>query len=175
VIAIGEIGLDKYHDDVELPVQICAFEAQLDLAHSVGLPVLIHNREADLEMESILRHWYLDQVQQKTGILHAFSSSLEFAKSAVEMGFFLGFGGPITYKNADSKREVISEISRDRIVLETDAPFLSPQPRRGKRNEPAFTVFIAEEIARIWETSLDVVTKTTTQNAARIFQWNNLM
>jgi TatD DNase family protein len=175
VIAIGEIGLDKYHDDVDLPVQICAFEAQLELARSISLPVLIHNREADLEMDSILHHWFHDQVPEKTGILHAFSSSVEFARSSVEMGFYLGFGGPITYKNAGSKPQVLREIHKDRIVLETDAPFLSPQQKRGKRNEPAFTVFVAEEIARIWETSLDVVKEITTQNAARIFQWNNLM
>lgn len=174
VVAIGEIGLDKYHDDVDLAVQMTAFESQLELARILNLPVLIHNREADLETETILNRWFKETAHSRKGILHAFSSSLEFAKSAVEMGFYLGFGGPVTYKNAESKRQVIREIQRDRIVLETDAPFLSPQPKRGKRNEPAFTVFIAEEIARIWDTSLDMVTEITTQNAARIFQWNNL-
>jgi TatD DNase family protein len=174
VVAIGEIGLDKYHDDVDLAVQMTAFESQLELARSLNLPVLIHNREADPEMAGTLNRWFSEGRKSRNGILHAFSSSLEFAKAAVEMGFFLGFGGPVTYKNAGSKRQVIREIQRDRIVLETDAPFLSPQPKRGKRNEPAFTVFIAEEIAKIWDTSLDMVTEITTQNAARIFQWNNL-
>ncbi len=175
VVAIGEIGLDNYHDDVEMPVQMSAFEAQLDLARSINLPVLIHNREADNEMKATLQNWYEGETRTRTGILHAFSSSLEFARFAVDAGFYLGLGGPVTYKNSASKKEVISEIRRDRVVLETDAPFLSPQPKRGKRNEPSFTVFIAEEIAKIWETSFTEVTEITTQNAARIFQWNNLM
>lgn len=175
VVAIGEIGLDNYHDDVEMPVQMSAFDAQLDLALSINLPVLIHNREADEEMKSTLLRRYDGKTNTRTGILHAFSSPLEFARLAVDLGFYLGFGGPITYKNSGSKKEVISEIRRDRIVLETDAPFLSPQPKRGRRNEPSFTVFIAEEIANIWKTSFTEVTETTTQNAARIFQWNNLM
>lgn len=174
VIAIGEIGLDKYHDDVELPVQITVFEAQLDLARSIRLPVLVHNREADAEMGAILEKWFSGKDYPDAGILHAFSSPLEFAQSAVAMGFSLGFGGPVTYKNAELKRHVLREIDRQRVVLETDAPFLSPQPKRGKRNEPAFTVFIADEIARIWNTTIDEVMDLTTQNAARIFQWNNL-
>ncbi len=175
VVAIGEIGLDNYHDDVEMPVQMAAFEAQLDLARSSNLPVLIHNREADKEMKASLQKWYEGLTNTRTGILHAFSSPLEFARFAVDTGFFLGFGGPVTYKNSGSKKEVISEIRRDRVVLETDSPFLSPQPKRGRRNEPSFTVFIAEEIADIWKTSFSDVAEITTQNAARIFQWNNLM
>jgi TatD DNase family protein len=174
VIAIGEIGLDKYHDDVELAVQIAAFEAQLDLARSVHLPVLVHNREADEEMGNVLVKWFSNKADKDAGILHAFSSSLDFARDAVAMGFSLGFGGPVTYKSAESKRQVLREINHERVVIETDAPFLSPQPKRGKRNEPAFTVFIAEEIARIWTTTIDEVMELTTQNAARIFQWNNM-
>ncbi|NMB58346.1 MAG: TatD family hydrolase [Chloroflexi bacterium] len=175
VVAIGEIGLDKYHDDVDLPVQQTAFEAQLDLALSLNLPVLLHNREADEEMKSTLQRWYDGKTNSRTGILHAFSSPIEFAWFAINLGFYLGFGGPITYKNSGSKKEIISEIRRDRVVLETDAPFLSPQTKRGKRNEPSFTVFIAEEVANIWKTSFTEVAEITTQNAARIFQWNNLM
>ena len=175
VVAIGEIGLDNYHNDVDQSVQMAAFEAQLDLARSISLPVLIHNREADEEMKSTLQKWYGSETNTPPGILHAFSSSLDFARFAVDTGFYLGFGGPITYKNAGSKKEVLAEIRRDRVVLETDAPFLSPQPKRGRRNEPSFTVFIAEEIANIWKTSFTEVTEITTQNAARIFRWNNLM
>jgi TatD DNase family protein len=107
VVAIGEIGLDKYHDDVDLAVQMTAFESQLELARSINLPVLIHNRETDQEMEIVLNRWFNGTTKSRKGILHAFSSSLQFAKTAVEMGFYLGIGGPVTYKNAGSKRQVI--------------------------------------------------------------------
>jgi len=174
VVAVGEIGLDRFHDDVDLPRQIIAFEAQLELAKELKLPVLVHNREADQEIGPLLEKWFHPDEHKSSGIMHAFSSSLDFARSVIELGFSLGVGGPITYKNAEDKRQVFRIIEKDKIVIETDAPFLSPQQKRGKRNEPAYTIYVAEELSRIWEIPLADVMDTTTRNAARIFKWNNL-
>jgi TatD DNase family protein len=179
VVAVGEIGLDKHHDDVPLSQQIFAFEAQLALAKDLHLPILVHNREADEEIHLVLEKWLkqpgtISDPQPSVGIMHAFSSSLDFARSMLELGFLLGAAGPITYKNADERREVFIAVDKNTVVLETDAPFLSPKPHRGKRNEPAFTTYIAEELSRLWEIPLTDVLEITTRNAARIFQWTNL-
>jgi TatD DNase family protein len=179
VVAIGEIGLDKYHDDVGLNQQIFAFEAQVDLAKDLNLPVLVHNREADTEIENILSKAFgqsrsMDGSQNQVGIMHAFSSSLDFAEFVIKLGFSVGAAGPITFKNAEVRRQVFAKIDKNNIVLETDAPFLSPHPFRGKRNEPAFSTYIAEELSRIWNLPLNDVVESTTRNAARIFQWTNL-
>ncbi len=179
IVAIGEIGLDKYHHDVELPQQINAFEAQLELAEELNLPVIIHNREADSEMVKILTKW-IEKKERKpsltdpVGIMHAFSSPQEIAQCFYELGFSLGIAGPVTYKNAMDKREVLRVIDRERIVVETDAPFLSPVPFRGKRNEPAYTSHIVDEISRVWGISSAEVEEITTRNAFRIFKWTNL-
>jgi TatD DNase family protein len=175
IVAIGEIGLDKYHDDVDLEQQIYAFEAQLDLANALDLPVLVHNREADDEITQVINKWISSCSSQKDrGIMHAFSSSIDFAMHVTNLGFSLGVAGPITYKNAGEKRNIFSTIDRAKIVLETDAPFLSPVPFRGKRNEPAYTTYIADELANLWDITPDQVYEITTNNAARIFQWINL-
>jgi TatD DNase family protein len=177
VVAIGEIGLDIYHDDVDMKRQIVAFEAQLDLAEELNLPVLIHNRDADEQVGKILRKWTNGNVASTKsrpvkGIMHAFSSSESFARFVLDIGFFVGAAGPITFKNAGERREVFRKIDLEKIVLETDAPFLTPQPFRGKRNEPSYTKFIAEEFSRLWDLPISEVHSITTKNAARIFQWN---
>jgi len=180
VVAIGEIGLDKYHDDVPLSEQIVALEAQLDLAGTLKLPVLVHNRDADHEIETLLARWFLPDNEQQihtrmpVGIMHAFSSSSQFAQRVISLGFYLGIAGPITYRNAGNKRDAIKSLDCNKIVLETDAPFLTPHPFRGKRNEPANIAIIAEEVARLWEVPLARVHEITTSNAARIFQWTHL-
>jgi TatD DNase family protein len=179
IVAIGEIGLDKYHQDVPLKQQILAFEAQLELANVLKLPVLVHNREADMEIGNILSKRInhsidIEKSGRNAGIMHAFSSSEDFAAFVIDLGFAIGAAGPITFKNAEERRKPFSVNNKDYTVLETDAPFLSPQPHRGKRNEPAFTILIAKELARIWDLSLSDVLEITTKNAARIFQWTNL-
>jgi len=179
VVAIGEIGLDTFHKDVELDQQITVFQAQLDIAMELDLPVLIHNRDADDAILPILENWILMRIKngkntEIPGILHAFSSSMAFARSASDLGFYFGAAGPITYKNADDKRNIFRSIDRNKVVLETDSPFLAPNPKRGRRNEPAFTQFIANELAAIWDISVEKVQEITTKNAARIFQWTNL-
>lgn len=179
IVAIGEIGLDKYHHDVAFSQQVIAFEAQLELAAELKIPVIIHNREADMEMVKILKNWVSQygiekNNDQPAGIMHAFSSSQEIAQIFCDMGFFLGFAGPVTYKNAVEKREVLSVVDKNRIVIETDAPFLSPVPHRGKRNEPSFTTLIVDEISRVWDISPAEVEEITTRNAFRIFKWTNL-
>lgn len=180
VVAIGEIGLDAYHHDVDMKQQMIAFEAQLDLADELDLPVLIHNREADQMIEQELEKWLARKKsssdrQGNVGIMHSFSSTLDFANTVMKMGFSIGASGPVTFKNASDKREIFRNIPSDRLVFETDAPFLTPHPYRGKRNEPSFLMFIAEEFSRLWELPLDQVHAITTSNAARIFKWNELI
>lgn len=175
IVAIGEIGLDKYHDNVPMEQQKFAFEAQLDLANSLNLPVLVHNREADDEITQVINKWVSTcTIEEPRGIMHAFSSSIDCAMHFINKGFILGVAGPITYKNAREKRTIISQIDRGKIVIETDAPFLSPVPYRGKRNEPAYTTCIAEMLACLWNITPDQVNEITTTNAARIFKWTNL-
>ncbi len=179
IVALGEIGLDKYHNDVELGQQIFAFEGQLDLAKELKLPVLVHNREADKEIGTILKD-RIDSDKVNTdlhgssGIMHAFSSSVDFARLVIALGFSIGASGAITFKNAGDKKLVFKDIDKNQIVIETDAPFLTPQPFRGKRNEPAYTVYVAEELSKIWAISIVDVLEITTRNAARIFQWTKL-
>ncbi len=180
VVAIGEIGLDAYHQDVDMKHQIIAFEAQLDLADELELPVIIHNREADKMILEVLQRWLIRKKtpiinENVTGIMHSFSSPLDFAKEVIEMGFYVGASGPVTFKNTRDRREVFGHIPREKVVLETDAPFLTPHPFRGKRNEPSYLQYIAEEFARIWQLPVEEVKEITTRNAARIFKWNDLI
>ncbi len=180
VVAVGEIGLDAYHQDVAIKQQMISFEAQLDIANELDLPVLIHNRDADEWVEKCLTKWIIRRKNKSgkehaAGIMHSFSSSLGFAQRVIEMGFYIGASGPVTYKNAQERRNIFQKIPRDKVVLETDAPFLTPHPFRGKRNEPSYVKYIADEFSRMWDMSQEDVQKQTTTNAARIFRWNELM
>jgi TatD DNase family protein len=173
VVAIGEIGLDYYRDSSPKDVQRRAFEAQLDLATERGLPVIIHNREADADVLDILTAWVTalpDSLKERPGVLHSFSASLAVAERALELGFYLGFTGPITYKTADDLRHIAARIPADRILVETDAPFLTPHPHRGKfPNHPAYVRFTAERIAALRNLSDDEFADQTTANAERLF------
>jgi TatD DNase family protein len=168
VVAIGEIGLDYYRDWSPPPTQRIAFSAQVSLAGELGLPVIVHNRQADADILQILeeakKKW-----SQLQGVLHSFSSSWETAASALEMGFYIGFTGPITYKKANDLRAVSAKIPLDRLLVETDSPFLAPQQFRGKRNEPAYVVDVAAKLADIRSMSLDEIARQTTANAERLF------
>lgn len=168
VVAIGEIGLDYHWDKSPPDVQKQAFEAQLTLASELDLPVIIHNRDADADVMAILGASAQSE-RERPGVLHSFSSSWDVAEQAIELGYYLGFTGPVTYKSADALRDVVARTPVDRILIETDAPFLTPQAHRGERNEPAYVMHVAEQIASVRDTSLNIVAAMTTENAACVF------
>lgn len=168
VVAIGEIGLDNYWDKSPPEVQKQAFEAQLALASELDLPVIIHNREADEDVLNILQTSPQSE-RERPGVLHSFSSAWEVAQEAFELGYYLGFTGPVTYKNAGALRDVLARTPMDRILVETDAPFLTPQAHRGQRNEPAYVVHVAEQVASVRDMNLNIVKAMTTENAACVF------
>lgn len=168
VVAIGEIGLDYYWDKSPKEVQQRAFAAQLELAAELDLPVIVHNREADEDVLRLLAESSLRE-KERPGVLHSFSSNLETAEAAVEMGYYLGFTGPVTYPNANGLREVVARVPMDRILVETDGPFLPPQSRRGKRNEPAYVNEVAAKIAEIRDINVKIVEAMVTENTACLF------
>jgi TatD DNase family protein len=175
VVAIGEIGLDYYWDECPRDKQQIIFEEQLFLAEEVNLPVIIHSRDSLSEVLSTLKKWKSnypsDKLQpgKKFGILHAFEGDLESAQIANSLGFLIGIGGPVTYKKSVKKQEIAERIDLEWIVLETDSPFLSPMPFRGKRNEPMNIKLIAERIAQIRNIQLKLVSQITTKNANVLF------
>jgi TatD DNase family protein len=172
VIAIGEIGLDYYRDRSPKAVQRQAFEAQLALASRLGLPVIIHNRDASEDLMTTLESWARDlpdALRDRPGVLHSFSAPQSIAERALAAGFYLGFTGPITFKNADDLRHTAAMTPLDRLLVETDGPFLTPAPLRGQRNEPAYVRIIAERLASIKQVNLEALAKATTDNAVRLF------
>ncbi|HSM54691.1 MAG TPA: TatD family hydrolase [Candidatus Sulfomarinibacteraceae bacterium] len=171
VVAIGEIGLDYYWDKSPPDVQRQAFAAQLRLAAELDLPVIVHNREADAHVLQLLAESPLRE-KERPGVLHSFSTTWETAEAALEMGYYLGFAGPVTYPNADKLREVVARTPMDRILVETDAPFLAPQAYRGQRNEPAFVTEVARQVADVRENNLKIIEAMTTENAACVFGRN---
>ncbi len=168
VVAIGEIGLDYHWDKSPHETQQRALTQQLELAAELDLPVIVHNREADSDVLRLLEQSALRN-GDRPGVLHSFSSDWEVAARGLELGYYLGFTGPITYKNANELRDVLRKAPMDRILVETDAPFLAPQAHRGQRNEPAYVVHVAQQVAAVRETSLKTVEAMTTENAACIF------
>lgn len=169
VIAVGEIGLDYYRDRTPPTEQMVAFWAQLVLAAELGKPVVLHDREATADTIITLARWREEHPNNPTGVLHSFSGSWPDAQRALEMGFYLGFTGPITYRKADRIREVAANAPADRILTETDAPFLTPHPYRGKRNEPAYVRYVANKLAEVRGEALESVAKRTTANTATLF------
>jgi TatD DNase family protein len=187
VVAIGEIGIDYYwvKEREERAFQIEVLRRQLAFAASVNKPVIIHMREQDdvwfgqasIDLLQILREWHKTLAAEnhllaaKPGVLHSFNGNLETAEKAIELYFYIGVTGPVTYKNAEEKRQIIRQLPLERLLIETDAPFLTPVPHRGKRNEPAFVAYIADKIAEIHETTREQVAETTASSAARLFGW----
>ena len=175
VVAIGEIGLDYYRQHTPADQQQSMFKAQLALAAELSLPVIIHNRDAEQDLITILSEWHasLQQVghplAKRPGVLHSYSADCETARAAMDMNFYFGISGPVTFTNAPERKYVTRCIPLDRLLLETDAPFLTPHPHRGKRNEPAFIPLIAEEIARLHNTSPKQVAEITHANAQFLF------
>jgi TatD DNase family protein len=173
VVAIGEIGLDYHWHDSPKATQHSAFMAQLETAAQLELPVIIHNRDAHDDVISILESWVHSlppSLQDRPGVLHSFSAPPHIAERALAAGFYLGFTGPITYKNADEVRHIAARVPKDKLLVETDAPFLTPAPFRGKRNEPSYIPYIVERLAALHQISADEMARLTTENADRLFQ-----
>lgn len=166
IIGIGEIGLDFYWDDTFKKEQIEVLSEQLHWAKELRLPVSIHTRNAFHEMFKMLDH---EQDGRLAGVMHCFNGTYDEAKTALSYGFHLGLGGVITYKNCGVK-EFLAEIPMDRIVLETDDPYLPPVPYRGQRNEPAYIVKTAEKVAEIYGVTTEEICKITTENAIKLFK-----
>ena len=177
VIAIGEIGLDFYRHINSMEDQVAILRSMLDLAAKNNLPICIHNRDSDDEMIRILDKWFNELLSRNSilvehpGVFHSFDGSIIISRWALEHNFFLGIGGPITYKNNKVFHEVIQEIDMTHFLLETDAPYLSPHPFRGKRNEPKNVKIIAEKIAELKNLSLSDVIEATCLNARTLFNW----
>lgn len=175
VVAIGEIGLDYHWDKSPKPTQWRAFESQLRLASELELPVIIHNREASDDLMAMLENWApgaAASLHGRLGVLHSFSASGEIAERALALGFCLGFTGPVTYKKADELREIARRSPINRILIETDGPFLAPQQRRGKRNEPAYLHYINQKLAELHCVTPAEMARQTTCNAERLFSWH---
>jgi len=173
VVAVGEIGLDFYRDLSPRDVQRRAFRAQLAWAARLGKPVVIHDRDAHEEIMDVLAGWAGEQqgssLEGRLGVLHTFSGDLAMAERAMELGFYLSIAGPVTYQNARRLVEVVRALPLERLLVETDCPFLAPHPHRGKRNEPAYVRLVAERIAALKGVPLAEVAEATTANAQRLF------
>jgi len=184
VVAIGEIGLDYYRDRTPPEKQLTIFKSQLGLAGELGLPVIIHTRntstgdqKATSDAIKILTVW-IEKLKESNsemaacpGVLHSFSGDLILAHNAINLNFCLGITGPVTFKNSDELQQVVGSVPLKNLLIETDAPFLTPHPFRGKRNEPAYVKYVAEKIAEIQKLSYDVVIETSQINSERIFRW----
>lgn len=183
VVAIGEIGLDYYRERAPHPLQKQVFRMQLDLAAELHLPVIIHLRnavtenQASLDMLTILNDWHetltADQspLVNNPGVLHSFNQSEEIKQSVLRLNFKIGINGPITFKNSKDLVDLVANTPIENLVVETDAPFLTPHPWRGKRNEPANVHLIVEKIAEIQHESYDKIASATTANAWQLFHW----
>lgn len=165
VVAVGEIGLDYYWDNESHDVQKEWFVRQLDLARELNLPVLIHSREAAADTMEIMK----EHGQGLRGVIHCYSYSKEQAKEYVKMGYYIGVGGVVTFKNARKLKETVEEIPLTSIVLETDCPYLAPVPFRGKRNNSSYIKYVAEEIAEIKGISYEAVVEQTEKNARDLY------
>lgn len=167
VVAIGEMGLDYYRDLSPREVQVNVFRRQLALAQEARRPAIIHCREAHADLLSILHE---ERAHEIGGIMHCFSGDLSFARDSLDLGFLISVAGPVTYRNARKLQEVIRTVPLDRLVLETDCPFLPPQPYRGKRNEPAYLTHTAGRVAELLGVPLEAVGAATAGNACRLFR-----
>ena len=170
VVAIGEIGLDYHYDNSPQEIQKDVFKKQLALAIETGLPVVIHSREAKKDTLDIIKESGINK-----GVLHCFSGDMDMAEKAMAMGFYISMAGPVTFKNAKKPREIAKEIPDDYLLIETDAPYLTPEPFRGKRNEPSYLVHIARTIAELRDISIEDLARITTLNAKRLFSIGKLL
>lgn len=167
VVAIGEMGLDYHWDKSPVDVQKEVFRKQIHLAKKVKLPIIIHNREATADIIEILQE---ENAAEVGGIMHCYNDSTDYIQTCLDMNFYISLGGPVTFKNATMPKEVAVQVPLDRLLVETDAPFLTPHPYRGKRNEPAYVKLVAEKIAELRGMSFRELSKVTTNNAFTLFK-----
>ncbi len=178
VVAIGEIGLDYYRDYTAKELQRSILQQQLELAADLGLPVIIHCREAFEDILGILQNWHRELIKNcseladNPGVMHSFSGTLDMAKALVALNFKLGITGPVTFRKSQILQSVVSSIPLESLLIETDAPYLSPHPYRGKRNEPANVRIVAEKIAELKGCPVDKVANITTKEADKLFDWS---
>lgn len=165
VKAIGEIGLDYHYEDVPRQIQQQAFRMQMELARELDLPVIIHEREAHEDGLAIIR-----QFPEVTGVFHCYSGSAELAKILVDLGYYIGFTGVLTFKNARKAVETAASVPIERIVLETDCPYMSPEPFRGKRNDPSRLIYMADRLAQIRQIDPEEIRRITTENGKRLYR-----
>jgi TatD DNase family protein len=185
IVAVGEIGLDYYWETTSHDLQKTILQEQLELAAEMGYPVLLHMREGKdaptgpcaADLLELLRKWVNrmkengNPLAEQPGVLHSFSGSVETAREAIELGFYIGVSGPVTFTNAQRRQEIVSQLPLDRLLTETDAPFLAPHPHRGQRNEPAYVRLIADKIALLHSSPTETVAETTCGNAFRLLKW----
>ena len=165
VVAIGEIGLDYFHNNTPEEIQKKCLERQILLAKKLNLPVIIHNRDAHQDVLAVLK-----EKEVKKGVMHCFSGDINLAQKVLSLGIHISFTGNLTYKKNEGLRAVAKEIPSEKLLLETDCPYLPPQPKRGKRNEPGFLIYTAEELAKIKGISLEELGEITTKNAKSLFK-----
>ena len=165
VVAVGEIGLDYYWDKTYITEQNAAFRLQLELAKKHDMPVIIHDRDAHANTMEIIREY------RPKGVFHCFSGSVETARELVKMGMYIGIGGVLTFKNSRKLKEVAADIPLEYILLETDAPYLSPEPKRGKTNNSSLIIYVAEALAEIKGISVEEVLSVTRKNAMNLFKF----
>ena len=167
ILAMGEIGLDYYweKDNEKRQLQKLAFIKQIELANSMNLPIVIHTREAVMDTLNILK----ENKVLRTGVFHCCPLNRELVKEGLKLGFYISFAGPVTFKNSKNANEIIEMVPLDRILIETDSPYLSPEPNRGKRNDSRNVKYVAEKIANVKQMALDEVAKITYDNACRVF------
>jgi TatD DNase family protein len=172
IVAIGEIGLDFHYDHSPRDVQREAFRRQVRLAREVGLPVIVHTRDADVETCELLEQEGAGEVG---GVIHCFTGGHELARRALALGFCLSFSGILCFPRSEVIQQVAAETPADRLLIETDAPFLAPPPHRGKRNEPAFVLEVARKLATLRHTTLEAIGRAATANYARLFRRSGLV
>ncbi|HET7436240.1 MAG TPA: TatD family hydrolase [Thermoanaerobaculia bacterium] len=163
VVAIGECGLDYHYMHSPRETQIAVFERHLALAKELDLPIIVHNRESTADMIEVLGR------SGARGILHSYTEDLETARTFVEQGFYISFSGIVTFRSAEMLRGVAKELPHDRVLIETDTPYLAPVPHRGKQNEPAFVIRVAELLAQLWSVPVEQVAEQTTANFEQVF------
>lgn len=169
VVAIGETGLDYHYDSSPREQQQAAFRSFLDMSRRHNKPTIIHTRDAEEDTINILRE---EQAGEFGGVLHCFTGTRELADAAIDLGFYISFSGIITFKNAEALRDVARAMPKDRVLVETDCPYLAPIPNRGKRNEPSYVTHTAEKLAELWAMDVAEVRRVTGDNALRFYGLN---
>jgi TatD DNase family protein len=167
VVAIGEIGLDYHYDFSPREIQRHWFSRQIDLAKNLGLPIVVHNRDAHEDVMKIIKK---EDAAKVGGVFHCYSGSVEMARELLNENFYISIGGPVTFKNARKAVEVVKYVPCDRLLVETDCPYLAPKPHRGKRNDSSYIKFIAEKIAEIKDIAFEEIAEMTTNNAKLLFR-----